>query len=51
MNRDGLQLQYLNVRPGSLGQLDSLSLHGDVQVFISNDIDRFVQFGSVDDFE
>lgn len=51
MNRDRLQMQYLNVPAGSLSSLDSLSLIKDIQVFISVNNEGNLQFGSVDDFE
>jgi len=51
MNRDRLQMQYLNVPAGSLSSLDSLSLIKDIQVFISVNNEGTLQFGSVDDFE
>jgi len=51
INRDRLQMQYLNVPACSLSSLDSLSLKKDIQVFISVSNEGYLQFGSVDDFE
>jgi hypothetical protein len=51
MNRDRLQMQYLNVPAASLTSLDSLSLIKDLQVFISVNNEGHLQFGSADDLE